>query len=191
MHEKMSIGGVILKKTKKISAALDATTLNFVEQIGAQDDVPYSEVIRRAITFYNENRRFPIQKHIAYLDMLSSGDHIIIDIDHWYLFLDFIQSSPNQDIFWTKLRDVARFQGEQLRNKVSTVDELLNKLEICNLFKVIKTSEDDFTLTLGSELPRKFIVTFLEEFFSAIEMKVSLKANLSKINVHYQATGHR
>lgn len=178
-----------MKKTKKISAALDETTLNFVEQIGAQDGLPYSEVIRRAINFYNENRLFPKQKYIEYLNMLSTGEHVIIDIDHWYLFLDFVQSSPNQETFWTKHKEVARFHGEQLKNKVLTVEEMLKRLELCNFFKVIKVSENDFTLALGSELPKKFIISFLEEFFSAAQMKATLKGNLSKINVHCQTTG--
>lgn len=180
-----------MNKPKKISAALDEATLNSVEQIGAQDGLSYSEVIRRAINFYNENRLFPKQRYIAYLNLLSSGDHVIIDIDHWYLFLDFIQSSPNQDTFWTRHKEVARFQGEQLKSEVLTVEELLKGLEICNLFKVIKVSENDFTLALGSELPKKFIISFLEEIFSATKLKVTLKANLSKINVHCEATGRR
>lgn len=180
-----------MNKTKKISAALDEVTLNSVEQIGVQDGLSYSEVIRRAINFYNENRSFSKQKCVAYLNLLSSGEHVIIDIDHWYHFLDFVQSSPNQDIFWTKHKEIARFYGEQVKNEVSTVEELLSRLETCNFFKVIKVSETDFTLVLGSELPKKFIMNFLEEVFSATEMKVTLKGNLSKINVHCQATCRR
>lgn len=175
-----------MKKTKKITAALDETSLNFLEKISSEDDLPYSEVIRRALNFYDENRMFPKQKYVAYLSLLSSGEHVIIDVDHWYLFLDFIQSSPNQDCFWTKHREVARFHGEQLKSKVLTAEELLTRLEICNLFRVIKNSENDFTLVLGSDLPKKFITIFLEEFFSATEMKITLRGNLSKINVHCQ-----
>lgn len=177
-----------MKKTKKITAALDEATLNFVEQISAEENFPYSEVIRRAINFYNENRMFPKQKYIAYMNLLSSGEHVIIDVDHWYLFLDFIQSSQNQEAFWTKHREIARFHAEELKSKVATVEDLLNRLESCNFFKVIKVSKDDFTLILGSELPKKFITLFLEEFFSANEMKVTLKGHFSKINVHCQST---
>jgi hypothetical protein len=173
-----------VKKIKKITAALDESTLNILEQLGSEDDLAYSEVIRRAINFYNENRYFPKEKCLSYLNMLSSGEHVIIDVDHWYLFLDFIQSSQNQEIFWTKHKEVARFHGEQLRNKVLTVEDMLKRLEVCNFFKVIKISETDYTLVLCSDLPKKFVITFLEEFFSVIDVKVELKPQLSKICVH-------
>ncbi len=176
------------KKIKKITAVLDETTLNFVEEIGNQDNLSNSEVIRRALNFYNENRLLPKQKIIAYLNLLSTGEHVIIDVDHWHLFLDFIQSSQDQEKFWTEYREIARFHAEELKNKVFTVEDLLNRLETCNLFKVIKVSKDDFTLILGSELPMKFITSFLEEFFSAADLKVTLKGQFSKINIHCQTT---
>ncbi len=173
-----------MRKKKKITAALDESTLNVLEHIGTEDDVAYSEVIRRAINFYNENRYFPTAKCNAYLNMLSSGENVIIDVDHWYLFLDFIQSAQNQDKFWTKHREIAHFLGEQLKNASLTVEDTLRRLELCNFFKVIKHSETDFTLVLGYDLPINFVIVFLEEFFSVTDLKVELKPQLSKISVH-------
>jgi hypothetical protein len=174
----------MLRKKKKITAALDESTLNVLEHIGTEDDVAYSEVIRRAINFYNENRAFPVDKCNTYLNMLSSGENVIIDIDHWYLFLDFIQSSQNQEKFWVKHREIARFLGEQLQSADLTVEEMLNRLELCNFFKVIKLTATDFTLVIGNDLPMNFITGFLEEFFAGIGLKVELKSQLSKISLH-------
>jgi hypothetical protein len=170
------------RKKKKITAALDEPTLTVLEHIGTEDDVAYSEVIRRAINFYNDNRSFPVDKCTQYLNMLSSGDHVIIDIDHWYLFLDFIQSAQNQDKFWSKHREIARFLGEQFPD--ATVEQMLHRLELCNFFKVIKLSENDFTLVLGYDLTVNFMMIFLQEFFTARGLRVEIKPQLSKISVH-------
>ena len=46
-----------------------------------------------------------------------------------------------------------------------------------------KSSRNDFTLVLGSEIPKKFINVFLEEFFSATNIKAERKECLAKIRV--------
>ncbi len=179
---------ITLKKQKRITAALDGAMISFLEKISAQDDLSYSEIIRRALNFYQENRAISTENMKTYLNLLSNGEHVIIDIEHWFLFLNFIESSQNQETFWTKHREVARSHGGQLKNTVVTVEDLLNRLEVCNFFKVIKTSENNFTLILRSELTKKFIIFFLEGYFSEIGIKAELKENLSKINIRTQPT---
>jgi hypothetical protein len=46
-----------------------------------------------------------------------------------------------------------------------------------------KNSENDFTLILGSELPKKFVRIFIEEFLSGTGVKAEIKENLAKISV--------
>ena len=143
--------------------------------------------MRRALRFYSENKVLadPIlrKKVYAYMDLLSSGEHVILDVDHWLLFLGLIESSPEAEKFWDEHKKVARSHKEQLRNKVHTVEELLTRLEVCNFFRITKNSENDFTLILGSELPKKFVRIFIEEFFAALGVKAEIKENLAKINV--------
>jgi len=143
--------------------------------------------MRRALRFYSENKVLadPIlrKKVYAYMDLLSSGEHVILDVDHWLLFLGLIESSPEAEKFWDGHKKVARSHKEQLRNKVHTVEELLTRLEVCNFFRITKNSENDFTLILGSELPKKFVRIFIEEFFAALGVKAEIKENLAKINV--------
>jgi hypothetical protein len=117
------------------------------------------------------------------MDLLLDGEHIILDVDHWLLFLRLIESSPNQEKFWTEHREVARSHKEQLKSKVHTAEELLTRLETCNFFRLTKNSEKEFTLIFGSELPKKFVRVFLDEFFAAMNIKAEIKENLTKINV--------
>jgi hypothetical protein len=177
----------MIKNPTRITVAFDQSTANLLEKISREAALSQSEIMRRALRFYNENRALEDvaarKKVYAYMDLLFSGEHVILDVDHWLLFLRLIESSPEQEKFWSEHRSVARSHSEQLKNKVHTVEELLARLETCNFFRMTKNSEKDFTLILGSELPKKFVRIFIEEFFSAMGIKAEIKENLAKISV--------
>jgi len=177
----------MIKNPTRITVAFDQSTANLLEKISKEAALSQSEIMRRALRFYYENRALEDaaarKKVYAYMDLLFSGEHVILDVDHWLLFLRLIESSPEQEKFWSEHREVARSHKEQLKNKVHTAEELLVRLETCNFFRMTKNSEKDFTLILGSELPKKFVRIFIEEFFSAMGVKAEIKENLAKINV--------
>jgi hypothetical protein len=171
----------------RITVAFDPSTANLLEKISKESGLSQSEIMRRALRFYNENRAIDDaatrKKIYTYMDLLLSGEHVILDVDHWLLFLKLVESCPSEEKFWEEHRDVARSHTEQLKAKVLTVEELLARLEACNFFRVIKNSEKDFTLVLGSELPKTFVRIFLEEYFAGMGVKAEIKENLAKIRV--------
>ena len=173
--------------TTRITVAFDQTTANLLEKISEETELSQSEIMRRALRFYNENKVMldPAirKKAYAYMDLLLSGEHVILDVDHWLLFLNLIESSPEQEKFWSNHRTVAQSHREQLKSKVRTAEDVLTRLETCNFFRMTKNSEKDFTLILGSEFPKKFVKILVEEFFSAIGVKGEIKENLAKLNV--------
>ena len=171
----------------RITVAFDSSTANLLEHISKDAGLSQSEIMRRALRFYHENRSIedPVvrKKIYTYMDLLLNGEHVILDVDHWLLFLKLAESCPSADKFWKEHRDVARSHREQLKNKVLTSEELLARLEACNFFRVTKNSDEDFTLILGSELPRTFIRIFLEEYFEGMGVKAEIKENLAKLRV--------
>jgi uncharacterized protein (DUF1778 family) len=175
------------KNPTRITVAFDQSTANLLEQISQQTQLSQSEIMRRALKFYSENKTLTDlairKKAYAYMDLLLDGEHIILDVDHWLLFLRLIESSPNEEKFWTEHREVARSHKEQLKSKVRTAEELLTRLETCNFYRLTKNSDKDFTLIFGSELPKKFVRIFLEEFFAAMSIKAEIRENLTKLSV--------
>lgn len=171
----------------RITVAFDHVTANLLEKISKEAKLSQSEIMRRALRFYHENRAIEDaatrKKVYTYMDLLLSGEHVILDVDHWFLFLKLVESSSNKERFWKEHRDVAKSHTEQLKTKVHTVEEFLARLEICNFFRVTKNSENDFTLVLGSELPKEFVKIFLEEYFAGMGVKASIKENLAKLRV--------
>ncbi len=117
------------------------------------------------------------------MDLLLNGEHVIVDVDHWLLFLRLISSSADKEKFWSEHKEVARGHWEQLKTKVRTPEELLTRLEACNFFRLTKNSEGDYTLILVSELSKDFVRIFLDEYFSAMGLKVEIKENPSKLRV--------
>ena len=171
----------------RITVAFDQSTANLLEKISKEKGVSQSEIMRRSIRFYNENRAIDDastrKKLFTYMDLLLGGEHVILDVDHWLLFLKLVESCPEQEEFWREHRDVAKSHTEQLKTKVFTSEELLTRLEACNFFRMTKDSENNFTLVLGSELPKKFVRIFLEEYFAGMGVKAEIKENLAKLRV--------
>jgi hypothetical protein len=171
----------------RITVAFDKNTADLLEKISADAQVSQSETMRRALKFYSENKVLEdptTKKKIQfYLDMLLTGEHIILDIDHWLMFLRLIPTSPEKQQFWKEHREVARAHWEQLKNKVHSTEDLLARLEACNFYRLTKNAPNDFTLVLVSEVSKDFIRIFLEDYFAAMGVKAEIKENLTKLRV--------
>ncbi len=179
----------------RITVAFDKATADLLEKISTEADASQSEIMRRAIKFYSENKiqdDIVIKKKIrAYIDMLLSGEHVIVDVDHWLMFLRLIETSPMKEQFWKEHRDLARAHWEQLKGKVHTTEDMLTRLEACNFYRLIRNSPNDYTLVLVSEVSKDFIRIFLEEYFTAMGVKVEIKENLTKLRVILKPSGTR
>jgi hypothetical protein len=176
-----------LTNPTRITVAFDQPTAKLLEKLSQETELSQSEIMRRALRFYYENQPLidpAVKKKIhTYMDLLLNGEHVILDIDHWLMFLQLIGASPEQEKFWTEHKEVARSHSTQLKSKVHSAEELFDRLETCNFYRLTKNSADDFTLIFGSELAKKFVKIFLVEYFSAMEFKAEIKENLSKLNV--------
>ena len=171
----------------RITVAFDQTTAKLLEKLSQEAELSQSEIVRRALRFYNENIQIAdpvIKKKVhAYMDLLLSGEHVILDVDHLLLFLRFVESSPDAEKFWSEHRKVAQSHEGQLKSKANNAEDILERLENCNFFRMIKNSQKDFTLVLGSELQKTFVRILIEEFFTGAGIKADIKDNLTKINV--------
>lgn len=171
----------------RITVAFDQPTAKLLAKASEEAELSQSEIMRRALRFYYENKMLQdpaiSQKVRAYMELLLRGEHVILDVDHWLLFLHFIEASPEAAKFWEEHRKVAQSHKEQLRSKPQTMESILTRLENCNFFRMTKNSEKDFTLVLGSEAPKTFVRILIEEFFSVAGIKADIKENLAKISV--------
>lgn len=180
-HEKSHKGFV------RVTVAFDPPTAGLLEKLSEEEGLSQSEIIRRALRFYDENKALKdpaINRRVqSYMELLSSEEHIILDIDHWLLFLKAVECLPEPEKFWEEHRKIAQSHFEQLKSKLTTVDELLVRLEDCNFFRVVRNSKNEFTLVLRSELSKKFVRLFLEGYLSSMGVKFEVKENMAKLKL--------
>ncbi|MEM2112098.1 MAG: ribbon-helix-helix protein, CopG family [Thermoproteota archaeon] len=172
----------------RITCALDEETAKLLDIMKDELKLSRSELIRRAIKFLNENKGF-MQNDMKHrleimLDMLFSEEHVILDIDHWLLFLKLIDSLPDKEVFWKEHEGIAKSHADQFLNKMYSAENVFKRLEACNLLKVTKLSNTDFTLILRSEASKEFIKRFIQSLLSHMEYNVSIQEDLTKLRVN-------
>lgn len=172
---------------ERITISFDDGTAELFKNLKKNLGASQSELMREALKFFSKHRvlfeSFDDTAIYAYSEMLSTGEHVIIDIDHWKLFLDFIETHPDNEKFWGIHREICRSHADHFKNKLFNAESILKRFEICNLFNLRKTGINEFALIFGSDLPKKFIRIKLEEIFSAMGFVVEIKDEFSRLRV--------
>jgi hypothetical protein len=172
---------------ERITISLDERTADLFWNLKNNMGVSQSELMREALKFFGKHKSLfessEAKAIYAYSEMLSTGEHIIIDIDHWKLFLNFIETHPDNEKFWNLHREVCRSHAEHFKHKLFNAESILKRLEICNLFNLRKTGINEYTLIFGSDLPKKFIRIKLEEIFSGMGFIAEIKDEYSRLRV--------
>lgn len=175
------------KAPERVTIALDAEAAKLFREMREDLGISQSELMREALKFYSKHKALfdsvDEEKIYAYSEMLSVGEHIILDIDHWILFLSFIDTHPDKDKFWEMHQRVSQAHAEEFKHKNNKAETVLRRLELCNLFKLSRTSETDFTLLLGYDIPKKFVMMELKDIFSKMGIKVDIKEDFSKLRI--------
>jgi len=176
-----------MKPPERVTVALDEETFEVFKKMKDELRVSQSELMREALKFYCKYRtlfeHIDAEKVRTYIEMLSTGGHIIMDIDHWLLFLNFIKSHPEKDKFWGSHKAICEAHAEEFKHKFYRAEGILKRLEACNLFKLSEDSKNTFNLVLGPDITRRFIKTELEEIFGGMGLKVEIKEDLAKLRV--------
>jgi len=176
-----------MKPPERVTIALDEETAELFKKAKNELRVSQSKLMREALKFYCKYRTLfePVDevKVRTYIEMLSTGEHIILDIDHWLLFLNFVESHPEKEKFWELHRTVCQAHAEQFKYKLYHAEHILKRLEACNLFKLSEDSANAFNLVLGPDVTREFVKTELAEIFGRMGLKVEIKEDLAKLRV--------
>ena len=99
-----------MKVPERVTVALDEETFEVFKKMKDELGISQSELMREALKFYSKHKtlfEFVEDKKVyTHAEMLSAGEHIIMDIDHWLLFLSFIDLHPDKERFWDLHREV-------------------------------------------------------------------------------------
>ena len=128
-----------MKPPERVTVALDEDTFAVFKKMRDDFGISQSELMREALKFYSKYRTLfePVdaEKVRTYIEMLSTGEHIIMDIDHWLLFLNFIKSHPDNETFWESHKANCEAHAEQFKYKLYHAKYVLKRTEARNLFR--------------------------------------------------------
>jgi hypothetical protein len=176
-----------MKSPERITIALDEETAGLSKKMKEDLGMSQSELMRESLKFFGKHKMlfdFAEDKKVyTHAEMLSAGEHVILDIDHWIMFLSFIETHPDKEKFWNMHKEVCRAHAEQFKHKLFNAESILKRLEICNLFNMSKTGKNEFTLIFGSDAPKKFVRIELEEIFAGMGFLVEIKDDFSKLRI--------
>ncbi|MCD1295547.1 CopG family transcriptional regulator [Methanocella sp. CWC-04] len=177
-----------MKSPIRVTISFDERTYQYFEDLKDEQQVSQSELIRRAVRFYYDNRAIDKDDRIKvnqYVNLLGEGEHVILDVDHWMLFLNLVDNLADNDTFWKTHKEIAQSHAEQFSKKSMTPEEIMKRLETCNFYKISRSngSDHEYTLLTGPGSQRRFIKEFLEETFDGIGVKADIKEDYSKLRV--------
>jgi len=179
---------------ERITVALDEDTFKRFKTMQDELKISQSELIREALRFYSKYRvlieSVEDDKMYTHTEMLRVGEHIIVDIDHWILFLKFIESHPEKEQFWELNKPIYEAHAEQFKNQRYSIEDVLKRLEACNYFTLNQVSKNDYTLMLSSDELKKFVKTLLEETLAGMGFTVTIKEDLAKLRVKVSQDCH-
>ena len=172
---------------ERVTISLDDETANLFKAMKKELKVSQSALMREALKFYRKYRTLfdsvDEVKLRTFIELLSTGEHVIVDIDHWLLFLDLIETHPGSERFWEAHKAICAAHAEEFKYKRYHADHVLKRLETCNLFKLHEDSTDAFTVVLSPDIARKFIKTEIEEILGRMGLEVGIKEDMAKLRV--------
>ncbi len=170
----------------RTSISLDSKTLDKLEELVKKSGKSASEIIREAVsTYYDLEFSSKVSKKVVktYIDFLSGGEHLIVDLEHWEAMWKVLNEIADED-FWKLIEKSGEEHGIQYYNKgLRDVKSILKYMEPGNFFRVKEDGENSFTLILSCPSEIKFLKIFLENIFKAQNLKVEIRESIGKLRI--------
>ena len=180
---------------ERITVAMDEDTFKMFKKMQAELGISQSELVREALRFYGKHRTLfesiEDRKVYTHAEMLRLGEHVIMDIDHWLLFLKFVDTHPEKERFWELNKTISAAHAEQFKHQYFRVEPVLRRLEACNFFTLTPISKNEYTLVLSSDILKHFVKTMLEETLTGMGFRVQLKEDLAKLRLKVLDEGQK
>ena len=99
--------------------------------------------------------------------------------------MKFIEDSSESDKFWEINKTIGKAHAEEFSQLFNypSVENIIERLEMCNFFKIVKDSSERYTLLLGSDIQKNFMISFLKEIFREMNFNVNIKESFSKLKL--------
>lgn len=173
--------------TDRLTVSIDEQTRTALDNLVNRTGKGQSELVRRAIVFYAANfnaAKTDVSGSLEeYHKMLSTGEHVLLDIDFLHCLLN--QSLPDVDEpdpeFIEDVNRVAQFHAAEYVDRFDTLKELLDWLSICGFLTVREAEDDAYHVVFPSERLRWFMTRFIVESMADQPFDIEVNEGVSKV----------
>jgi predicted transcriptional regulator len=151
-----------------------------------QTDESRSELIRRAISFYAanyESANTSDSDHLqTYYEMLSTGEHILLDIDLLHALLSQVEEPEDRSDELTDMIDrAAKYHATEYAERFDSLAELLDWFSLCGFLTVREADTGSFHVVFLSESIRWFMVRFIRGSVADLPFAIEIEESVSKV----------
>lgn len=171
--------------TDRVTASLDTESRTALDTLLAETGKGQSAVIRRALTFYSANFEAAETDVSADLEqyhrLLSTGEHVLLDVDFLHCFLDYVYREGDPDPEFVAATDrVAEFHAAEYAERFSDLGEVLEWLSLCGFLTVREVEGDTYHVVFPSEPTKRFMLRFIERSTADLPFEIEIEEGVAK-----------
>lgn len=173
--------------TDRVTASLDEDARAALDALVRDTGEGQSEVVRRALTFYAANFEAATADAGANLEeyhqMLSNGEHVLLDIDFLHCFLEHVTDAEGEPdpAFLEEADRVSDYHAREYASRFSDLGELLDWLSFCGFLTVRRADDDIYHVVFPSEPMKWFMTRFIERSTASLPFDLRIEPGVSKV----------
>ena len=171
----------------RLTTSMDEQSRKALDDLVNRTGKDQSELVRRALVFYAANFQAANTDMSGNLEeyhkMLTSGEHVLLDIDFLHCLLDHaVNDIENPDPeFVEALERVSRFHDAEYTGRFDDVGELLNWLSVCGFLTVRETEDDTYQVVFPTKEIRWFMTLFIRQSTASHPFELDIEEGISKL----------
>ncbi|WP_101297318.1 ribbon-helix-helix protein, CopG family [Halegenticoccus soli] len=175
--------------TNRVTVSMDADAQSALDSLVSRTGRGQSELVRQALTFYAANFEAATADASANLEeyhqMLSSGEHVLLDVDFLHCFLQHVEGEGGEpDPAFLDCADrVSEYHATEYRNRFDSAGELLDWLSFCGFLTVREAGERTYHVVFPSESMKWFMLRFIERSAEGLPFDLAVEEGVSKVLV--------
>ena len=175
--------------TDRVTVSLDEDARAALDALMRETDEGQSDVVRRALSFYAANFEAATADASANLEeyhrMLSTGEHVLLDIDFLHCFLAAVTDDDGEPepAFLEAADRVSDYHAREYEGRFSDLGELLEWLSFCGFLTVRQTGDGDdvYHVIFPSGPVKRFMTRFIERSTASLSFDVDIEPGVSKV----------
>lgn len=172
--------------TDRVTVSLDEETKATLEGLTDRTGESQSQLIREAIAFYAANfdsAHASDSDHLqTYYEMLSTGEHVLLDIDLLHALLSqFTDPDERDEEVLDMVDQVAQYHAQEYAERFDSLEDVLEWLSLCGFLTVRRDEKGSFHVVFPSESVRWLMIRFIRGSIADLPFEIEIEESVSKV----------